>query len=237
MTYQNAFKIDATLVANEFLDKYMPAANGDYVKVYLYLLRNGYRGFDVQAAAEKLNLTEGDVNRAVRYWENQGILSIGEGKKEVPAAAAVPEEKTALRESYASSAAAGIYRDLSSDEEFAQLLFIARKYLSKQLNESDQQVLAYLYDGLHLPSEVIDYLIDYSVQHGHRSLRYIEKVGVDWAERGFRTVGDCRAYTREFEERTAPAERRKKVRTEKKGVVRNTDFDSVVLADLVGRMG
>lgn len=36
MTYKDSFKIDVTLVANEFLDKYMPGANGDYVKVYLY---------------------------------------------------------------------------------------------------------------------------------------------------------------------------------------------------------
>lgn len=28
-----------TLIENTFIDRYMPAANGEYVKVYLYLLR------------------------------------------------------------------------------------------------------------------------------------------------------------------------------------------------------
>lgn len=30
---------ESTVVSNVFLDYYMPAANGSYVKVYLYLLR------------------------------------------------------------------------------------------------------------------------------------------------------------------------------------------------------
>ena len=237
MTYKNAFSIDATLVANEFLDRYMPQANGDYVKVYLYLLKNGYRGIDVQAAAEKLNLTEGDITRAVRYWEKQGILSIGEGAADPGEAEKKEDAARPSRAAYASKEAGNVYRDLSGDEEFAQLLFIAQKYLAKQLGEKDQQVLAYLYDGLHLPAEVIDYLIDYSVQHGHRSLRYIEKVGLDWAERGFRSAAECRDYVREFEQKAAPAARRNTVRREKKGIVRNTDFDSAVLEDLVGRLG
>ena len=35
-----SFRTEATLVANEFIDRYMAAANGEYVKVYLYLLRH-----------------------------------------------------------------------------------------------------------------------------------------------------------------------------------------------------
>ena len=31
------FGVEATLVANEFIDRYMADANGEYVKVYLYL--------------------------------------------------------------------------------------------------------------------------------------------------------------------------------------------------------
>ena len=30
----------ATMVPNEFIDRYMPEANGEYVKVFLYLLRH-----------------------------------------------------------------------------------------------------------------------------------------------------------------------------------------------------
>ncbi len=31
---------DVTLIPNRFLDEYMPRANGEFVKIYLYLLRS-----------------------------------------------------------------------------------------------------------------------------------------------------------------------------------------------------
>lgn len=35
---RSKFEVNATMVANEFIDRYMAVANGEYVKVYLYLL-------------------------------------------------------------------------------------------------------------------------------------------------------------------------------------------------------
>ena len=37
---RNRFQGNTTLVENEFIDNYMAAANGEYVKVYLLLLRH-----------------------------------------------------------------------------------------------------------------------------------------------------------------------------------------------------
>ena len=39
LTLTNCVQGYATLVENEFIDKYMAEANGEYVKVYLLLLR------------------------------------------------------------------------------------------------------------------------------------------------------------------------------------------------------
>ena len=47
----------ATLVANEFIDRYMADANGEYVKVYLYLLRHHQEKPDVGQIADDLNHT------------------------------------------------------------------------------------------------------------------------------------------------------------------------------------
>ena len=35
----NSFPGEFTFVSNRFLDLYMPKANGEFVKIYLYLLR------------------------------------------------------------------------------------------------------------------------------------------------------------------------------------------------------
>ena len=37
---KNKYQVNATLVANDFIDHYMSKANGEFVKVYLFLLRH-----------------------------------------------------------------------------------------------------------------------------------------------------------------------------------------------------
>ena len=60
--------------ANEFIDRYMAVANGEYVKVYLYLLRHDGREITVGEIADALNHTESDVKRAIAYWVRLGVL-------------------------------------------------------------------------------------------------------------------------------------------------------------------
>ncbi len=70
-----------TLISNRFIDDFMPQANGEFVKVYLYLLRcvqSHACNFTISAIADKFNNTEMDVIRALRYWQKAGILSLDE---------------------------------------------------------------------------------------------------------------------------------------------------------------
>ena len=38
--FKSSFRVNATLVPNEFIDTYMASANGEYIKEYLFLLRH-----------------------------------------------------------------------------------------------------------------------------------------------------------------------------------------------------
>ena len=296
MDYSDLFQVDATLVANEFLDSYMPKANGEYVKVYLYLLRNRVGGIDISTIAENLALTEGDVRRALKYWEAEGILTRGASaagkakRKEAEAefahaeakdveaeagrikkaaeleeerndkakrkicqggAAAEKESKAGemqaqnerekeasaeeqalldreeLRRSYKRASGAAKLDALSKDAEFAQLLFVVQKYMSKILSERDEQVFAYLYDGLKMPCDVLEYLVEYCVQTGHSSMRYIETVGLDWATAGIRDAEAAKRRTKQFEQSREESGKRRTARKNKLGVTRGTDYNTV----------
>ena len=75
----NIFQTNATLIANDFIDKYMAKANGEFVKVYLFLLRHkddSAASLAPSAIADCLNLTENDILRALRYWESEGLLNL-----------------------------------------------------------------------------------------------------------------------------------------------------------------
>ena len=69
----------ATIVSNYFLDEYMPNANGEVVKIYLYLLRalsSPDMDISICHIADIFNHTEKDVVRALRYWEQIGLLDL-----------------------------------------------------------------------------------------------------------------------------------------------------------------
>ena len=62
----------ATCVPNIFIDQYMTRANGEYVKIYLYLLRcfaQPSADFSLSGLADHFDCTERDILRALKYWE------------------------------------------------------------------------------------------------------------------------------------------------------------------------
>ncbi|MGN0155543.1 MAG: DnaD domain protein [Lachnospiraceae bacterium] len=72
-------------VSNFFIDYYMTDANGEFVKVYLYLVRlmNSGRAVTVADIADHFNLTEKDICRAIKYWIKQGVLQLEYTKDKV----------------------------------------------------------------------------------------------------------------------------------------------------------
>lgn len=74
----NQFHPETTTVSNSFIDQYMPAANGTFVKVYLYLLRhlNHEAELSIELIADKLDETEKDIKRALNYWEKQSLIAV-----------------------------------------------------------------------------------------------------------------------------------------------------------------
>ena len=67
-----------TVVSNRFVDDYMAEANGEFVKVYLLLLRQMTLGGELSVAgmADRLNNTEADVLRALKYWKKTGLIRL-----------------------------------------------------------------------------------------------------------------------------------------------------------------
>lgn len=206
-----------TLLSNIFIDHYMPRANGEFVKVYLYLLRYlpvPERAIGLSDIADAFDCTETDVLRALRYWEKAGLLKLSFNaenqleeisfctpKKVAPASDAARSvshdsmQETALSNQTptqptppASPLTPDKIKSLREREEIAQLLFIAEQYLGKTLSSTEVQRLLYFYDSLGFGADLIEYLIEYCVSHGHRSIRYIEKVALSWHSNGITTV-------------------------------------------------
>lgn len=77
LSLHNGSSSGVTIISNIFIDYYMPQSNGEFVKIYLYLLRclkGGQTHLDLASIADVFNCTETDILRTLRYWESQKLL-------------------------------------------------------------------------------------------------------------------------------------------------------------------
>ena len=204
---------NATVLDNEFIDHYMVRANGEYVKVYLLHLRhmNQSSGYlSVSELADLLECTEKDILRALRYWKSEGLLDYLDDtpddpspKSTAPSPAAssglhdvqsgymtssIPANSVSDSAALASTTNIQQYRSRKERAEFKELLFVAEQYLGKTLSATDIDQITYFYDTLNMSAELIEYLIEYCVENGHKSMHYINKVALSWHEENITTV-------------------------------------------------
>jgi len=87
---------------------------------------------------------------------------------------------------------------LKDDEDFKQLMYIIQKYLGITLKPNECDIFAYLYNELKFSIELLEHLVEYCVSAGHKHIRYIESVALDWHGKGIMTIDRAKAYTSSY---------------------------------------
>lgn len=192
LTLTNQAKKTVTVLENEFIDRYMPKANGEYVKVYLMLLRHLDESASLPAPsrlADLLECTEKDILRAFKYWEGQGLLEYKEEAPDRSLQAEVSPSEASLTVAPVSGTDKSVNtRKHGNRKEFKELLFVAEQYLGKTLSATDINAITYFYETLQMSADLIEYLIEYCVENGHKSIHYIQKVALSWHSQDIRTA-------------------------------------------------
>ena len=225
------------LVPYEFLDSYMPNARGEYVKVYLYLLKavSSNLNFSVNTIADMFDYTENDIVRALKYWQKLGVIqlqfdsseniseitlnqisktgsattNISSNTETTPVA---PVSSDSPAQFNTISSIKSKKRTYSSDEisafrakpDVSEFLYMAEKYIGKPLSSTDVNTILFIYDELNFDADLIEYLLEYCVENNHRSMHYIEKVAINWAEEGISSVQEAQASTELFSKACYP---------------------------------
>lgn len=195
-----------TPVSNAFIEEYMTAADSAIFSViYIYGLKCACMGDETDngAIAEKLGVLESDVVKAWRYWEKCGIVRIAENmieflpinqNKTEEAAAAVENKKeqqikpTGTMPVYTSEE---MKKMLTEIPELGQLVKTAESAGGKPMGHSEVGTVIGFHTWLGLPFEVIAMLITYCTG---KPVSYMEKVAIDWADKGINTTEDAERY-------------------------------------------
>lgn len=201
-----------TCVSNAFIDNYMPSANGEYVKVYLYLLRclsGASCDCSLSVMGDIFEYTKRDLMRALVYWERMGLLELSynedkqlksvtllnitnsdptDPKKIVTHHDVQSSQPSAAKEPERREYTKDEVQMFSDQEDVSELLFIAERYMQRPLTHNEITSFLYWYDTLHFPIDLIEYLVEYCVSREHRQVRYMDKVALAWADIGIHTV-------------------------------------------------
>ncbi len=179
-------------VPEEIVDRHLRLAGSVQLKVLLWVSRNG--SFDAKACAAAIGVSAPDCMDALQYWVAAGVLQ-AEGSEATPvplpasepAPPALPKKKAA-RPKVHKPQMTDVMRRKQEDGEFDGLLVEVSARMGRPLSGGDLETLLYLYESVGLPAAVILMVVGYAAQMERVNMRYIEKVALDWADRGIVTM-------------------------------------------------
>lgn len=234
---------EVTVLPNKFIDEYMIKADGEYVKIYLLILRLQGMGLpvDVERIADHLELTRKDVLRALSYWEKAGILQTGAASE--TAATVTGSESMANgisgnagttqavgtsgsdRNTMTSESTGQTGASLSptitpvpdkntlsptevqasmTNKDLERTIYMAETYIGRPFSTTELNSFCYINDQLHFSSDLLEYLIEYCVTRGKKSVRYIESVAINWYQQGITSVQEAKEQSTLYSQNVFP---------------------------------
>lgn len=170
-----------TQIDNLFLSDFLPNANGDYVKVYLYGLYKcqSNKDNDLDSFARTLNMSKDDIVTIFYYWQELGLVNV------------IDIEPVMIRYLPVKNA---LYKMKKYNVDKYTAFNISAQELigSKMLTPREFEEFYYLIENLHIEKEALLKIIDYCVNLKGKnvSVTYIVAVAKNWIYDGVRTSED-----------------------------------------------
>jgi len=176
-----------TPVNNIFIEKYMPKARGEFIKIYLLMLKHdisGELGVSSSILASSLNLLESDIMNALNYWNDQGVIKFTKidkmGNFNVEFVDLIQEPTTSPKQvDLLEALGSTTTKDMLKDIEIL---------LARPLSPSEMSIYLNWQREFGFSSELILILMEYCISKGKSDSRYIEKVALSWYDLKITTI-------------------------------------------------
>lgn len=196
------FKIkhsEYTPVSNIFIDKYMPKARGEFVKVYLLGLKycvSGELGVNSSIMASSLHLLETDVLNAWSYWNDEGLIKMIPVDNMGNYTIEFLDITTSISSENENNI--NLLEELNKNSTKDMLQDI-EKLLGRPLSSKEMTMyIGWIKDYAFLP-EVILLLIQYCVSKGKTDCRYIETIAIAWYDANIKSIEDAQGFIKKHE--------------------------------------
>ncbi len=193
--------IDTSFLANTFVlpqkvaDEHLKLAGAVQLKVLLYIFRNLADIPTSQQISQALGVPVADINDALRYWCDAGILYSLE-EKPTESKPEQPKQKAIATHTVKPDRAEVAKRALEC-EEIAFLLQQAQQIFGRILRQNESSTLVWLYDDQGMGIAVLLMLIQYAMSEDRCNIGFIERTALDWINSG---VNDLKSAEQKVKE-------------------------------------
>lgn len=189
-----------TPVNNVFIEKYMPQARGEFIKIYLLMLKHNISGeFGVSSSilASSLNLLESDIMNALNYWNDQGVVKFTQIDKmgnfnveflDLVDEPIKPKKQVDLLEALGSENTKGMLKDIEM-------------LLARPLSPNEMSTYLNWQKEFGFSSELILILMEYCISKSKSDSRYIEKVALSWYDLKITTIDQAQNLIKKTEDK------------------------------------
>lgn len=201
--WNQVFAVPAALV-----DRHLKLAGKEQLQAILWILRHAGESFTAEELASALGITADAALDALEYWQNQGLISAGDGElsplpqesAEKPSEVSVLETANPIKKRRLEKPdMAYLVKRREESDSIRYLLQEAEATLGL-LSPAMNSVLIASVDDYGLPAEVVTMLLQYAKGIGKTSTHYIDSVARDWANSGIFTLDTAEEKLRELTE-------------------------------------
>ena len=193
--------LNFTPISNVFIEKYMPYARGEFVKVYLLMLKHtisGEPGISGPILASSLNLLESDIMNALNYWSDLGVIKLSS----IDSMNNFSVEFLDLNEdNYVNNNKDVNLLDALENKGINDMLKDIEKILGRTLSTKEMEMYLGWQKEFSFPSELILLLVEYCASKGKSDYRYIEKVALTWHDMNIKTMSQAQNYIKQTEDK------------------------------------
>lgn len=189
-----------TPVSNIFIEKYMIQARGEFIKIYLLMLKyslSGELGVSSSILASSLNLLESDIMNALHYWNDLGVIKLKSidnmGNFNVEFLDLTDEVKSPTKQiDLLEALDSNNTKDMMKDIEVL---------LGRPLSPNEMSLYLNWQEEFGFSSELILILIEYCLSKGKSDYRYIEKVALSWYDQKISTIEQAQNLIKKTEDK------------------------------------
>lgn len=182
---------------NEIVDSYIKLASESQLKILLCLFRFSGSTPSVEQLAELTGITNaGDIEDALLYWEERGVISKNGAEfapVTLPARITQISEEAAAAKAHLKSETVFPPKEIASaikaDKAVEHLFKVYEKLAGRPTKHAERNTLMILIDEIQLPCEVAVMLVEYCFSIDKPSPTYMKSVALDWYEHGIDTLG------------------------------------------------